>query len=262
MKKIDFDTLLFRASSMGDIMTGIKKNWPVEKSLTCQRRLIQMYREATWQRRANKTNKYVEKGLKAEEDSITLYCTVKGKYFKKNVERLNNEHFTGECDLYDGPEIKQAIKTIDIKSCWDWTTFPSLIDEVDDGYEYQGLTYNDLCGPQCETHIVAHCLVNTPAELITNEKFMLARKMGEIIGGEESAAFVKGCIEIEKNSIFDMGRFIDDYPYFEFHSINWEYDIPADQRVFEFEVKRNNEKITAMCNRVDECRTWMKGNLQ
>lgn len=254
---IDFNRLLFRASSMGDIMCGTKKKWGVAQSITCQRRLIQMHREALWERRANKTNKYVEKGIKSEEDSITLYCMVKGQYLKKNVERLNNDYFTGECDLYEGPEILKAVRTIDIKSCWDWTTFPSIVDQVDDGYEYQGLTYNDLCGLQCKSHVVAHCLVNTPAEMIANEKYMLARKMGEILGGNESAAFVKGCIEIERNCIFDMRKFVADYPYFEFHSINWDHDIPAEQRVFEFEVKRNNEKINAMKYRVVDCRRWM-----
>ena len=42
---VDFDNLLFRASSMGDIMIGVEKGWSVDKSITCQRKLVQIYRE-------------------------------------------------------------------------------------------------------------------------------------------------------------------------------------------------------------------------
>lgn len=260
MEAKDIDELLFRASSMGDTMSGVKKGWTVEQSVTCKRKLVQMYRERLWKRRSFKTNKYTEKGTNQEDESIDLYCIVKRKMFKKNVERLTNNYFTGELDLFEGETIKTATRTIDIKTCWDWTTFPSIVDnKPDDDYEYQGYVYNDLTG--ATSHIVAKCLVNTPADLITNEKRILAYKMHEIQGGEESAEYIKACIEIEKNSIVDMGKFLNDYPWFEFHIRNWDFDIPAIERVHEIEIKRDILKLTQMKQRVIDCRAWMKTNL-
>lgn len=251
--------MLFRASSMGAIMSGCKKGWDVENSLTCKRKLVEMFRQEVWQRRYDKSNKYVKKGIEVENDSITLYCRVKkGEMFKKNTIRLNNEFFTGELDLYRGESITKATRIVDIKSSYDWTTFPSICDtEVDDNYEYQGLVYMDLTG--AGLHTVAHCLVNTPAHLITTEKW---RKRGEMgIIDTETEEFIEACIEIEKNHIFDMGLFLKEYPYFEFHCKDWNYDIPMIERVHELDVVRDDKKIARMKERIDECRIWMNKNL-
>lgn len=251
------DKILFRASSMSEIMTGVAKGWDVENSLTCKRKLVQMHREIIWRRRSNKSNKYTEKGLSVEEDSITLYCRVKGELFNKNTIRLNNEFFTGELDLYKGEEITKAKKTVDIKSSWDWTTFPSICDTVDSAYDYQGQTYMDLSG--AGIHTVASCLVNTPAGLIMDEKRKLAWKMGII--DIETPEYIEKCIEIEKNAIVDMEMFLKHFPSFEFHIRNWEHDIPMAERVYEMDVVRDDKKIGKMKDRVEECRKWMNKNL-
>lgn len=256
---MDTKTILFRASSMGDVMTGVAKGWTVENSLTCKRKLVQMHREITWKRRSNKSNKYVEKGLAVEENSITLYCRIKKIMYKKNTIRLNNEFFTGELDLFEGEEIMKAKHTIDIKSSWDWTTFPSICDDsVDAAYDYQGQTYMDLTG--AGIHTVAHCLVNTPASMIVDEKFKLARKMGII--GTETPEYIIGCMEIEKNAIVDMKQFNKENPGFEFHIKNWDFDIPMEQRIHEIDVVRDDAKIKKMKARVDESREWMTQNFK
>lgn len=242
---------------MGAIMTGVKKNWDVENSLTCKRKLVEMFRQTMWQRRSDKSNKYVEKGTLVENDSITLYCRVKKELFKKNTIRLNNEFFTGELDLFRGEEILKATHVIDIKSSWDWTTFPSLCDEVDDNYEYQGLGYMDLTG--AGLHTVAHCLVNSPAHLIMSEKWKMKGKMGII--DIETPEFIAACIEIEKNCIYDMGLFVNENPYFEFHCKDWQYDIPMSERVHEVDVLRDDKKIAKMKERIVECRQWLNKNM-
>lgn len=251
------DKLLFRASSMGDIMTGVAKKWDVENSLTCKRKLVQIYRELTWQRRTDKCNKYTEKGLSVEEDAITLYSRVKKKVFNKNDKRLTNDFFTGEVDLFEGESIEKATHIIDIKSSWDWTTFPSICDSIDSAYDYQGQTYMDLTGAQ--VHTVAYCLVNTPANLILDEKRRLAYKMGVI--DTETSEYINACIEIEKNHIYDMELFITHNPYFEFHCKDWQYDIPMLQRVYEMDVIRDDKKIISMKDRAIEGRQWMNKNL-
>jgi hypothetical protein len=251
------DKLLFRASSMGDIMTGVAKGWTVENSLTCKRKLVQMYREISWGRRSDKGNKYTEKGNSVEEDSITLYSRVKKELFKKNEIRLTNEFFTGELDLFQGEEITAAKRVIDIKSCWDWTTMPSVCDTLDAAYDYQGQIYMDLTG--AGMHTIAYCLVNTPASLIQDEKKKLAWKMGVI--DTEPQEYIDACIEVEKNHIYDMELFLSHNPYFEFHCKDWKYDVPMNERFHEIDVVRDDIKIKKMIERVKECREWMNKNL-
>jgi hypothetical protein len=252
---------LFRAHSMGDIMTGVKKGWDVENSITCKRRLVQMYRELMWQRKYNKSNKYTEKGNMVEQDAITLYSRFIKEHLIKNSTRLNNEFFSGEIDVFKGPEILRTKHTIDVKSSWDWMTFPSIVDSIKDypDYDYQGQVYMHLCG--AEKHTVVHCLLNTPANLITAAKRRLAWEMDIIIDGIESPEYIEACIEIEKNSIFDMALFRKHFPYFEFHCKDWHYDIPFEKRVHEMIVIRDDKKIESMIERVKECREWMDTHL-
>ena len=260
---VDFDNLLFRASSMGDIMTGVEKGWSVDKSITCQRKLVQIYRELTWGRRASKTNKYTEKGTKVEENSITTYCRVKKTMYKKNDVRLTNDFFTGEFDLYEGVEILKANKIIDIKSSYDWTTFPSICDKLEPKYDYQIHTYMDLTG--ASNGVIAHVLENNTPEAINKLKLFAKYEKGMLdSGGNESDAYIAKCVEIEKNHIYDIELFkksLETFDeLFEFHTLNWHYDIPIHQRVHEIEVVRDEAKIEKMKNRVIECREWMKKN--
>lgn len=251
------DNILFRPSSMGAIMTGVAKGWDVENSLTCKRKLVQMYRELTWQRRSDKGNKYTEKGNMVEEDSITLYSRVKKEIFKKNEIRLTNDFFTGEVDLFQGSEITKAKRTLDTKSSWDWTTFPSMLDSIDSDYDYQGQGYMDLTG--AGMHTIAYCLVNTPGDLIFKEKLNLKYSMGII--DIETPEYIEACIEIEKNHIYDMELFLRHNPFFELHCKDWKFDIPMEQRVHEIDVVRDDKKIQKMKDRIIECREWMNKNL-
>jgi len=254
------DQILFRASSMSDIMTGVAKKWTVENSLTTKRKLVQMHRELTWKRRSNKSNKYTEKGTKVEDDSITLYSRVKKEVFKKNDIRLNNFFFTGEVDLFQGESIEKAEVIIDIKSSWDWTTFPSLLDVESKDYIYQGHTYMDLTG--AHTFIVAHCLVNTPAEIIADEMKRLQWKM-QVIDPDTDEAYKEACKEIERNYIVDIELFKSHYPFYEFKNdiTKWEWDIPMKERVHEIIIHRDQTLIEQMKARVLESRAWMANNL-
>lgn len=252
------NTLLFRASSMGDIMTGVAKKWTVEESLTCQRKLVQMYREILWKRKADSGNKYTKKGTAVEEDGLTLLSTIKKTYFVKNDKYLYNEYFKGEVDTFLGESVETTKHTYDTKCSWDWLTFPSLLDSKPDAaYDYQGQVYMDLTGAQ--QHTLAYCLVNTPGFLINAEKRRLAFSMG--ITDDANPEYVSQCIEIEKNCIVDMELFKKHNPEFVFHCDAWDFDIPADKRLFEIHIKRDDAKIEAMKNRVAECRLWMNNNL-
>lgn len=253
---MEVNKILFRASSMGEVMTGVAKNLNVENSLTCKRKLIQIYREINWKRKSNRGNKYIDKGNEVEQDSITLYSRVKKSMFKKNDIRLVNGYFTGELDIYEGDSITSAIHTIDIKSSWDWITFPSMCDTVDASYDYQGQVYMDLTG--AKKHTIAYCLVNTPANIILDEKKKLAYKMGVI--DLETPEYIEACIEIEKNHIYDMELFLSHNPWFHLHCKNWDFDIQMSQRIHEIVVERDDDKIQKMYARIDDCRKWISDN--
>lgn len=241
---------------MGDIMTGVAKGWDVEKSMTCKRKLVQIIREQQYGRYHQIGNKYTEKGCAAEQDGITLYSRFTQTLFKKNSERLSNDYFTGELDLFEGESITNAEHTHDIKCSWNLSTFPAFFDSVDNDYFYQGQVYMDLSG--AKKHTVAHCLVNTPAKLIDDEKRRLGWKYGII--DEETPEYIEACQELERNSIFDFTLFREQNPYYQFHSTKFPVDIPFRERVIVNTIERDDKVIELMRHRVKACRSWIEQN--
>jgi len=51
------------------------------------------------------SNKYLDKGIKVENDSIELYNRVFKTKYEKNTERKTNQWLTGECDVFTGTKI-------------------------------------------------------------------------------------------------------------------------------------------------------------
>lgn len=109
------------------------------------------------------SSKFLEKGIRCEDDAIELYNSVFFTNHTKNTVRLTNDWVTGECDIY-----VPGKKIIDIKNAWSLQTFPATsATGRDKGYEWQGRAYMMLWGvPEFE---IAYCMVNTPADLIGYE---------------------------------------------------------------------------------------------
>lgn len=109
-------------------------------------------------------------------------------------------------------------------------------------------------------HIVAHCLVNTPATMLVDQKFYKKKEYNII--DIESPEYIEECKRIEREGIFDLAKFIEENPWFEFHSdINeWIYDIPVKKRIREAIVQKDSGVVTKMILRVLECRDWMNRN--
>ena len=107
-------------------------------------------------------NKYLNKGIAVENDSIYLYNMVFFQNHEKNETRLTNDWITGECDIETDDMI------IDIKSPWSTETFPACPDEIDNKeYEWQLRGYMWLYDkPFAE---LAYCLVDTPDGLLNYE---------------------------------------------------------------------------------------------
>lgn len=109
-------------------------------------------------------SKYLDKGIFQEETSISLLTDVHDILYVKNEERIENEHFTGECDIVKDFSDKRIIR--DTKTCWDATTFmeskPSLDNVV------QGIIYMELW--DADEFYLDFCLVDTPEHLVQREK--------------------------------------------------------------------------------------------
>jgi hypothetical protein len=232
-----FDKTLFRASAVGYLMTEprAKKDKDAGNlSEGAKTHLIDIYVSAKYGRQTEIQNRYVNKGLMVEEDSITLYSRIKKTFFKKNEKRLNNDYLMGTPDLFTGLEIEAADTIIDVKSSWDiFTFFRSYTKEINSLYYWQLQAYMALTGALKAK--LAYCLIDTPAMLVNDEKRKLMYKMG--CATEESDEFHKACEELEKAMTYD--------------------DIPFKDRMIEFDVPRDNEAIESMYSRIIKAREFL-----
>lgn len=105
-------------------------------------------------------NKYVNKGLRMEDDAIKLLSSIHQKSYVKNEKFFQNDFICGTPDIIDGDKI------IDIKCSWSKATFPLFPEEAHNvTYEYQMRGYMMLTG--CQSADVIYCLMSTPSDLIS-----------------------------------------------------------------------------------------------
>lgn len=146
--------MLIRCSSLDDIMTKARDKSGL--SATAKAVIEKMAIEQRYNTPITFSNKYVQKGIECEQESIDLFNLVFFKNLIKNTQRINNDYITGECDLIDGDTV------IDIKTSYDIKTF--AMQKINPtSYEWQLRGYMWLYDKQ-HAHTV-HCLVNTPKHL-------------------------------------------------------------------------------------------------
>lgn len=196
-------------------------------SETTKTYLKQIFREERYGRKYEFSNKYVQKGLDVEEDSLTLYSLFKKKMFVKNSVRFSNEFICGT------PDIIIRDRVTDIKSSWNLFTLPFPDEKVNKDYFWQLQGYTDLVNVDNAT--LAYCLVNTPEMMIEDEKRKLAYKMGALT--TESPDYVEACADIDKAMTFD--------------------DIPKEERVIEYHIQRDTEAIEKLYKRIEQCREYL-----
>jgi hypothetical protein len=144
-------------SSIGKLMTnGRGKN---EVGATAKSYIKQVAKENFYGYRSEINNKYIQKGLMQEQDSIDLLNTVRFEGYIKNTVRMVNEHMTGEADIITNDSI------IDIKTSWSLDTFPVMAEDgYDTLYEWQLRAYMMLYDrPKAE---LIYCMVTTSNELL------------------------------------------------------------------------------------------------
>jgi len=173
-------------------------------SETAKTYLQEIYIKEVWGREKSDMvgNRYTQKGIMCETDSLELIEKVTGKKYFKNQKTLENEWIVGTPDV-TGQDL------VDIKTSFDLWTF-SKTDEKQaiQDYYYQMLGYMNLLNKT--TAVIAYCLVNTPEIIITDELYRLSFKLPE-----------DQIDQYRKNYIFD--------------------DIPEKMRIKMFDVSYNEE---------------------
>lgn len=228
-----FDNYKFHPSSLGKIMTNDRSGKAIGE--TCKKYLLECWVTETYGRTKDFTNKYMEKGILQEEESITLYSLVTKTFYKKNKETIQNDFFIGTPDLYEGTDILHAEKIKDIKTSWDIFTFYNVFhNPINPEYKWQLQGYNDLTGAK-EAGLV-YCLVDTPDHMIEDAKRKLSWQMG-LIDPDTNQDYIKQAQQIEKNMKFG--------------------DIPNEKKYIEFKLDRDNVQIEQAHQRVIECRNFL-----
>lgn len=222
-----------RCSQIAKIMTEPKtkaKKEAGELSETTISYLKSWWVENTFNRKKEFYSDPTQKGNEVEEEAITLLTsTQRLGIIEKNEINFENDFLTGTPDII----IESTKKTIwDTKASWDIFTFPFLETELPNkDYDWQMQGYMALTG--ADTAKIAYCLIDTPKHLILREAYQQANKLGienidEIIG------------EIEKRHTFG--------------------DIPKQQKIKIFEVKRDQIAIDSIYKQVEKCRLWIQTN--
>jgi len=177
-------------------------------------------------------NKYIRKGLYAEEESISLLSRVTGTFYTKNEERRKNDFIEGECDL-NGDNV-----VLDTKTSWDLSTFMNA--ELDPLYEWQLRCYMELW--DVDNAVLAYCLVDAPEAMVLNECQRLHFEFNSInpdYGDNDELwdLYTKECDQIRKNLI------ISDR-------------VPEEDRVKLYTIKRDKVLINHLYDRISHARDY------
>ena len=231
-KQIALDKLLAKKNNPDELSTGIKNH------------LDDIFRSVFWGRKRNLQNRYLTKGLVCEEDSLELMSLVDDTFYIKNSEQMSNEYIQGT------PDNNQEIIR-DAKSNWDLDSYDKA--ELTSLYEWQIKGYcfldNKTKGELC------YCLVNNPAHLIQETIKSLWYKLG--CPSEDDEKWINERRQIERNAIFDIPKFKEHYPGYDFENEILDFSIPAIYRVKKFEVELFPEDIVNIKSRVKLAREYL-----
>lgn len=132
-------------------------------SKTARTRVQEAYLRKNFGIKKDISNKYIDKGVEQEDESIKLFAKVSGIFgVTKNKEYFKNDHFIGTPDIITEDAI------IDVKTAWSGDTYPWFDTELPNkDYLYQVLSYMDLTGKR--KGYVAYCLTNASEGMIQDE---------------------------------------------------------------------------------------------
>lgn len=179
---------------MGKLMTTSRSKTDV-LSQTAKSYINQIAKEDFFGYTSPLVNRYLDKGINQELESIQLLNAVRFEDFKKNDVRQTNDFMTGECDIVTVSSI------IDIKTSWSIDTFPELPEDIDaKDYEWQGRAYMYLYDkPEFE---LVYCMVSTWDEFLTQYDDKTLHKVDHINPAKRiTSIFFERDMELEQQMI-------------------------------------------------------------
>ena len=208
-------------------------------------KLEEIFNHVFWGRRKLIFNKYLEKGNMNEEDSLDLYSQVDGISYWKNDEFFDNGFVCGTPDNITEELLR------DIKSNYEFDTFQKA--EMTSLYSWQIKSYLWLTGKR--NGELCYALVNSPSHRIEAERKSLWFSMG--MPDEEEDRWIEAASQLERNHIFDIAKFKQDFPGFDLVTPIWSFDIPKHMRVKRFPVTLEDSDIEHMKRRSEMCKKWL-----
>lgn len=197
-------------------------------SETAKDYLQKWYIENMFGKKRELTNRYLEKGIVVEDESIELLNSVRGTSYKKNEERKENDWISGE------PDIVGKDLIIDIKSSWDVFTFPLFEEKMKNkDYEWQLEAYSWLFNKK--NLELCYVLVDTPYELILKELNRVKWNMHGTLTEEEETILQQ---EVEDKMTFGT--------------------IPEALRIKSFKFKSDKSKRVQIRKKVRLCRKYLQ----
>lgn len=227
---MDFSNYKFRCSALHVLAMEPKDKAAKdagELSATAKQYLCELYAEAAYNYERIDSNKYFEKGTKVEEQSISLLSSRIGEPLFKNYERLTNDWITGEWDICT--DI-----VYDIKSSWDLVShFKKRMEQTPQAYHWQIQGYIMLLNELKELNLnggrIAHCLVDTPDEIIESEVRRMRYAYPDLTDEQET--------EYRRTFKFDY--------------------VPINHRVFTRVIMRSDSNIAAIPSMVEKGRKFL-----
>jgi hypothetical protein len=234
---MDFSKTLIRSSAMGYLFTEPQAKADKDAgnlSKTAKTYLIDEYIRVKYGRERDVVTKQMQKGIEARNLAIEMLSIHQDRFLQKNEQRLSNSFITGLPDVFEGETIETCHFLWDIKTSWSlWTFLGNVPDKLDNGYYLQLQAYMWLTG--CQESAIAYVLADAPQNLIEAEKKKLLYQMNVVT--DQAPEYLEAAAGIELNMI---------YP-----------DIPNDEKILIFPVKRDEEIIEKMKQKVGKAREFL-----
>lgn len=216
--------------TLGDLLNKkkIAKNPPLSR--TAKSYLEEIFKSEVFGKSKHLTNKYLDKGLMCEEDSLALISKHYNSFFVKNKEHFSNGFIKGT------PDNTQEIVR-DIKTSWDFLTFPILDTEIPNKvYYWQLQAYMELTGLKKAELI--YCLVDTPEEVVNDEKRKMIWAMNSISE--------------------DLPQDLDD----EITNNAFYSNLPQELRIKVFPIEYNKDDIAMLYVMIEKARSYLNEKLE
>lgn len=177
------------------------------------------------------------RGVKSEPESIKLLEKYFDRQFFSHKSRLYNDKIVGSLDITDSDKIENSNKIIEVKTTFSHLHFLQIINKpLLDKYLYQMQGYFYLTG--IDYGEVCFCLTDYPQDMIDEQRqIMHSQLCPNMCLDETNDTFISEWDKAYKSLTFNH--------------------VPIKERVIIYPVRRNNNIISDIVEKVDICRDWL-----